>query len=424
MKPTWTYPVAIAGALAAGVLFCLCIESEFRAAVIMVPSIVLMCIVAIAIIARNDSFLFRALILALIVKLLAAWVYAALPAFQLSDIKGIYFDGAKQFSESSVPLSQYFSLQSVWGTNFIVAIGALLFSLIGPSLAGAMALFAIASFWGQFLFYCAFVRAFPNGDRRMAALLLFFFPSVVYWTAAFGKDALVLLATSFIAYGIARRFDTKGWLLITTGLILASLVRPHIGAFLALSLFLSFLIADISRGGRKMVGLKFLLFPVFCVICLAVVTYSRSSLQLNSVDDAGAMAESSYVNNQIGGSAFGEGETPGERVAQFPVLMFRPFPWEVNNLTAVFASGEGIVLFMIAFFRRRYFFRLLRNARSSPLVVFALLFFFMFSIVFSISISNFGLLARQRVMVLPLLLTLIIASKSFPARPTRNLARA
>src|SRR5450432_2874761 len=174
MKHTWTYPVAIAGALAAGVLFCLYIESEFRAAVIVVPSIVLMCIVAIAIIARNDSFLFRALILALIVKLLAAWVYAALPAFQLSDINGIYFDGAKQFSESSVPLSEYFSLQSVWGTDFIVAIGASLFTLIGPSLAGAMAVFAIASFWGQYLFYCAFVRAFPNGNKRLAALVLFF----------------------------------------------------------------------------------------------------------------------------------------------------------------------------------------------------------------------------------------------------------
>jgi hypothetical protein len=420
MNPTWTYPIAITAALAAGILFCLSIESEFRAAVIVVPAIVIMCVAMIAIVARKDSFLFRALLLALIVKLLAAWVYTALPAFQLSDIKGIYFDGAKQFSESSVPLSEYFSLQSIWGTNLIVAIGASLFSLIGPSLAGAMALFAIASFWGQYFFYCAFVRAFPNGDKRTAAVVLFFFPSVVYWTAAFGKDALVLLATSFIAYGIARRFDSRGWVLITAGLILASLVRPHIGAFLALSLFLSFLISDISRGGRKMVGLKFLLLPVFCALFLAVVTYSRSSLQLNSVDDAGAMAESSYVNNQIGGSAFGAGETMEERVAQFPVLMFRPFPWEINNLTAVFASGEGIALFIFAFCRRKYFFRLLRNARSSPLVVFSLLFFLLFSVVFSISISNFGLLARQRVMVLPLLLTLIVASKSFPSRPARN----
>jgi hypothetical protein len=82
------------------------------------------------------------------------------------------------------------------------------------------------------------------------------------------------------------------------------------------------------------------------------------------------------------------------------------------------------VLFLVIFFRRKYLFRLLRNARSNPLVVFSILFFLIFSVVFSISSSNFGLLARQRVMVLPLILTLIVASESFPSRPTRKLAHA
>lgn len=414
----------MAGFLAAGMLFCFSIEGQFRVSIIVIPSVIFICFALITVIARNNPFLFRLMIVALVVKLLAAWIYTALPAFQLSDIKGIYFDGARQFSESSVPLTEYFSFQTLWGTDFIIAIGASLFSLIGPSLAGVMALFAIASFWGQFLFYCAFVRAFPSGNRRMAAVVLFFFPSIVYWTAAFGKDALTLLAISLITYGIARRFDTRGWTLIVAGLVLASLVRPHIGAFLAVSLFMSFLMADISHGGRRMIGLKLLLFPVFLVICLTVVIYSRDSLQFNSVDDASARVEFSYMNNQIGGSAFGEGETVKERLIQSPVLMFRPFLWEANNLTAILASCESIMLFLVVFSRGKYLFRLLQNARSNPLVVFAILFFLIFSVVFSISISNFGLLARQRVMVLPLILTLIVASKSFPSRPTDKLARA
>ena len=52
-----------------------------------------------------------------------------------------------------------------------------------------MVLFAVISFWGQFFFYRAFVLAFPKANRRIAALLLFLFPSIVYWTSAFGKDA-------------------------------------------------------------------------------------------------------------------------------------------------------------------------------------------------------------------------------------------
>jgi hypothetical protein len=52
------------------------------------------------------------------------------------------------------------------------------------------------------------------------------------------------------------------------------------------------------------------------------------------------------------------------------------------------------------------------NARDTPLIIFAISFFLIFSVVFSVSLSNFGLLARQRVMVLPLVLTLLLASKS------------
>jgi hypothetical protein len=55
------------------------------------------------------------------------------------------------------------------------------------------------------------------------------------------------------------------------------------------------------------------------------------------------------------------------------------------------------------------------KGRSNPLVTFAVCFFLIFSMVFSISLSNFGLLARQRVMVLPLVLLLLLASKS-PAK--------
>jgi hypothetical protein len=425
MKPTWIYPLAIAGFLAAGMLFSLTIEGEFDGAVIVIPSVIIICFALITVIARKNPFLFRIMIVALVVKLLAAWIYTALPAFQLSDVKGTYFDSAKQLAGSVTHLTDVFSLQQLWGTNLIVAIGACLFAVIGPSLAGAMVLFSIASFWGQFLFYRAFVLAFPTGNRRAAALLLFLFPSLVYWTSAFGKDALMMLAIGLISYGIARRFDIKGWATISVGLALATLVRPHIGAFVAISLFASYLVGDI-KSRLRIVGLKFLLFPFFFAICLGVVIYARNSLELANVEDAQAMSDYSYKYNQVGGSAFGdESSTLTSRLAQAPFLMFRPFPWETNNGTAVAASAEGLVLLLLVVRRRASLFRLAINARSTPLVIFAISFFLILSVVFSISVSNFGLLARQRVMVLPLVLTLLLASKSSViARGTLRLKHA
>jgi hypothetical protein len=394
------------------IALCIPIEGEFDVAVIVIPFIIIMCVALIIVIARNNPFLFTVMILALIVKLLAAWIYTALPAFQLSDVKGLYFDTAKQLAGSVTHLTDVFPLRRLWGTNLVIAIGTCLFAVIGPSLAGAMVVFAIASFWGQFLFYRAFALAFPGANRRAAALFLFLFPSLVYWTATFGKDALMMLAIGLISYGIARRFDTKGWATILIGLPLATLVRPHVGAFVAISLFASYLVGDI-KSRRAIVGLKFLLFPLFFAICLGVVTYARNSLELGSVEDAQAMSDYSYKYNQVGGSAFGdERSTQIGRLAQAPFLMFRPFPWETNNGPAIIASGEGLVLLFMVVRRRASLFRLAINARATPLIIFAISFFLIFSVVFSISLSNFGLLARQRVMVLPLVLTLLIASKS------------
>jgi hypothetical protein len=405
----WMFPSVFFALFAVGgVLLCWSLEGEFRATIFFIPCAVLMCIALVAIFSRRDSFLCGVMLTALCVKLLATWIYTALPSFQEASDVHLYLDGATQLSMSSVHLLDFFSWQQLWGTNFIVVIGAVLFAVTGPSLAAAMVLFSLTGFWGQFVFYRAFVIAFPAANKRYAALLLFFFPSLVYWTAMFGKDAPMLFATSLIAYGVARRFDAKGCLTIFIGFGLASIIRPHIGAFLSVGLFASYMIGDMGR--RKIIGLKLLLLPVFCTLCLGIIIYARTSLNLNSIEDARAMSDYSHKYNQVGGSAFNGGDTEIGRLTGAPFLMFRPFPWETNNATAVIASCEGLVLLFLVLQKRASLFRLLANARSNPLVVFTICYFIIFSCVFSITIGNFGLLARQRVMVLPLFLIMLVAS--------------
>jgi hypothetical protein len=410
IKSDWLYVLLIFGAvLTSGVVVCLAIEGEFDAAAIVVPFVILICMGAVMLIARNNSFLFRVMIAGLVAKLFAAWVYTAQASFEGTDARWVYFETARQFSTSAIDMAYFFPLHHLWGTDLIIFIASHLFLLIGPSLAAAMVLFAMVSFWGEFLLYCAFVKAFPAADRRLAALATFLFPSVVYWTAMLGKDAPMLFAIGLVAYGVARRFDAAGWFAIVLGSALASLIRPHIGAFLAISLFVTYIISDL-RQRRQIIGLKLLLFPIFLVVCLSMVTYARQSLELNSLEDAQARSDFAHEHDNVGGSAFGGEATPVERFAGAPLLMFRPFPWEANNASVLVASCEGLALFIFVFRRRTGLLRLLRNARSTPLVVFATCFFMIFSMVFSLSLSNFGLLARQRVMVLPLVLMLLVAA--------------
>ena len=102
MKSDWFYPVLIVAALwIAGSAVFFSLEGEIRAAVV-IPFIIVACIAVVALITRSDRYLFTVLMVALAAKLLASWVYTALPAFQLSDINGLYFDSARQMAGSSI----------------------------------------------------------------------------------------------------------------------------------------------------------------------------------------------------------------------------------------------------------------------------------------------------------------------------------
>jgi len=97
-------------------------------------------------------------------------------------------------------------------------------------------------------------------------------------------------------------------------------------------------------------------------------------------------------------------------------LFFRPFPWEVHSLQAVIAAGEGLLLAFLVWKRRRELMLALRASRETAVILAAILFVAQFSIIFSAAITNFGLLARERVMAMPFLVLLLCFHKTPAAR--------
>jgi hypothetical protein len=92
-------------------------------------------------------------------------------------------------------------------------------------------------------------------------------------------------------------------------------------------------------------------------------------------------------------------------------VLFRPFPWEANGGSLIAAAESALLggLFVLSAGRLLTLWTLLR--RRSYLV-FVVAFAIEFAIAFSY-IGNFGILARQRVMMLPAVLVLL-------ALPTRK----
>ena len=119
-------------------------------------------------------------------------------------------------------------------------------------------------------------------------------------------------------------------------------------------------------------------------------------------------------SNHYGNAAIGQNESAFARALSAPVLLFRPFIWEVHNLPSTLASIEGLLLLLFTWRRRRELFQVLRRSRIDSFAAFLLIYTVQFSVIFAGAMSNFGLLARQRVMLLPFTLMLLAAvSPSF-----------
>jgi predicted acyltransferase len=141
--------------------------------------------------------------------------------------------------------------------------------------------------------------------------------------------------------------------------------------------------------------------------------------KLDAVDSQAVDSVLSYTENQSeqGGSEFESARATNP--AQYPLatvtVLFRPWVWEAGNSQAFGAAAEGLVLMVVCATSWRRLVRLPRFFWRMPYVVYCVAFTALFIFAFS-SISNFGILTRQRTQVFPFFLVLL----AIPAPPDRD----
>jgi hypothetical protein len=95
-------------------------------------------------------------------------------------------------------------------------------------------------------------------------------------------------------------------------------------------------------------------------------------------------------------------DVPGATVT----ILFRPFPWEAMTIQALAAALEGVLLLGLTVAAWPRLRAIWKFRQGRPFVVMCLAYIAMFIYAFS-SFDNFGLIARQRVLVYPFLLALL-----------------
>jgi len=415
-----TLPLALIAGVVAAVLGLFSVRTyDTLGALIVAPILIAVSVPILARQARReeDDGLLWLLVLALVLKLGGAVVRH----FVAFDIYGGAADAAA-YDEWGVKLAGRFSdgvfdtgLDPITGTNFIRVFTGIVYTVIGESRMGGFLVYSWLGFWGLFLFYRAFRLAVPEGRGRTYAYLVFFLPSLLYWPSSIGKEAWMMFALGVSAFGAAHVLSGKairGLVVAGVGLWLTALVRPHLAGMVGLALLGA---AVLRRPGEHLR----LLAPIAKAITVAVlavaagVLVSRTDAFLKEKGYQPVQAVSSVltdVSEQTGqgGSKFAPSifQSPARAPIAAGTVLFRPLLFEAHNDQAMASAIEATFLFLLSLARLPWIFAALGSMRRQPYLALCAVFTGIFIIGFS-AVANFGLLARERVQLLPFYLVLL-----------------
>lgn len=267
--------------------------------------------------------------------------------------------------------------------------------------------------FGSLFFLKAILIAKKQVPLRYAYLLVLF-PSVVYWSSSFGKEAFSLFSLGLATLAIVRVHNLKetsnsgfsGWFSLGLALFIAYVTRPEIAALIGVGVVAAVVFTRPNPPYIKVRPLAWtvLIFPFLLSIAIALNFEDPFGVMegLTGRSERTSIGDSQIVTSQYGGVV---GVLLG-----IPTAVFRPFPWEAG--IGGLGSSLDTLLILIAL---RKLFLSVRGIKSfggseSRLFVFCAVAILSLFVPLA-EYGNLGLLARMRSLLIPfVILVLIIVS--------------
>jgi hypothetical protein len=313
----------------------------------------------------------------------------------------------------------YQDLGEISGTRFIEVLTGQVYALTGATRLGGFFVFSFLAFLGMVAFHRAFTLGFPEGNARRHRLLLFLFPTMWFWPSSIGKDTWMVVCLGFAAYGLACTFHgrLRGLPIMALALWGAGIVRPHVVLIFLVGVAVALLVRylPVSNPGPAASGFRRSAAAVLLTVLVAAATVAagaafeeRFGLDRLDVVSAEEVLDETARRSAQGGSEF-EAPNPSNLVgyvAAFVTVLYRPFLFEVSGVTALLSALEGTALLALTALAARRLIRVPGLVLRRAYVAFAAFYLLGFVYAFA-SVENFGILARQRTQVLPLLFVLL-----------------
>lgn len=353
------------------------------------------------------AWLTRTLILALMARLAAATLFAAVPETRLfhEDASGYEFLGrglALSWQGRLPPMNLAEQMHQNYGWPYVA--GALYY-VFGQFSSLAPCFNCVVGAGTVFLVYYLARQFFHVLVARRAALLTAFVPSMILWSAVAIKDALMallILIGLLSCVAIKRRFSMPAILGIVGSLLAMQPIRFYMIYFLGFAIVTSLFVErgmGLLSGVYKQVMVVALFAGLLAMAGMAGRTQAGfDSLSLERVSQ---FRHGMATTANSGFQADADVSTPARAILFLPLgvseLLLGPFPWQFGSLRALMAAPETIywwTLFpsmlsgMWWMFRKRF-------GRTSALLLFAVT----MTLAYSLVHGNVGSGFRQRAQI-------------------------
>ena len=311
------------------------------------------------------------------------------------------------------------------GNNFVRAVGAVI-AIVGENESAVYLVFSWFSFLGMWCFVEAFRVWASTWHLQRYAVAVCLLPSMLYWPSTAGKESWMvlwlgvwLLSFAYLTADGPRKL--AGPLIGLVAAVFAiTWIRPHMTLIAGLATLVALLATAASR--RTAGSLVNVIVTLGISLPLVAFTVAAFKSTFGGADSIDAALQFTLDRTTSGNSTFAAQAVtnPLDFPGAFFSVVGRPFLWEASSIQMMVTAVEGLILLTYAGFvilrSPRHWLAPLRN----PVGIWALVYLVVFVVAFS-NVANFGILARQRSMLWPVLLVLVVAApKAVKMKPNSH----
>jgi hypothetical protein len=303
--------------------------------------------------------------------------------------------------------TQYYTWFSAYGTGtpFIDFVAYPFVNYLGFTFEMMYALFAWMGYWG-FVYFYVYIKENTKFRHKFMGMdligLLIFLPNMHFWTVSLGKGSIIFFGLGMMMYGLSQLKTRKLHLLL--GLLIIYHVRPHVFLFMAVGI-----VVGLFTGKQKVPLYQKLL--VFGASLGAMVLLYDKIMAFAKIDGDNVMQSFNQFSSVRAYELSKAGS--GIDISNYPLVLklftfwFRPLFVDSPGAMGLIVSFENLLyLALTAKLFQKGFIKFLR--KGSALLKTSAVAFLATSFALSGTMSNMGIIIRQKSMIMYFLLFVIV----------------